>query len=91
MRQGLRRPLSEIRERGYAGGETRVKQFVRGLVPTVASEAVVRFQTELGYQMQANWASVGCVSDKLKLFIATPRRSRSANLFLPPALAARIT
>ena len=49
----------EIRERGYAGGETRVKQFVRGLVP-VAAEPVVRFETEPGHQMQAGWeASAG--------------------------------
>ena len=68
----------EIRERGYAGGETRVKQFVRGLVPTVASAAVVRFETEPGRQMQADWASVGRCSDKLKVFIATLGWSRAA-------------
>lgn len=66
----------EIRERGYAGGETRVKQFVRGLVP-VAAEPVVRFETEPGHQMQADWASVGRGTDKLKVFIATLGWSRA--------------
>ena len=66
----------EIRERGYAGGETRVKQFVRGLVP-VAAEPVVRFETGPGHQMQADWASVGRGTDKLKVFIATLGWSRA--------------
>ncbi len=61
----------EIQARGYQGGETRVKQFVRGLTPTPAAEPVVRFETEPGHQMQADWASVGRGADKLSVFIAT--------------------
>ena len=53
----------EIKARGYDGGETRLKQFVRGLVPAVAPEPVVRFETEPGHQMQAGWATVGRGSD----------------------------
>jgi transposase len=68
----------EVRERGYEGGETRVKQFVRGLVPPAAPEPVVRFETEPGRQMQADWASVGRGGDKLKVFIATLGWSRMA-------------
>lgn len=68
----------EISERGYRGGETRVKQFVRGLVPAAAVEAVVRFETEPGHQMQADWANVGRGGDKLKVFIATLGWSRAA-------------
>ncbi|MGA1276752.1 MAG: IS21 family transposase [Gemmobacter sp.] len=68
----------EVRDRGYTGGETRVKQFVRGLVPAAASEPVVRFETEPGRQMQADWASVGRGGDKLKVFIATLGWSRAA-------------
>ena len=63
----------ELRDRGYAGGETRVKQFVRGLVPAQTPEPVVRFETAPGRQMQADWASVGRGTDKLKVFIATLR------------------
>jgi transposase len=68
----------EIRERGYAGGETRVRQFIRGLRPVPAPEAVIRFETEPGHQMQADWASVGHGTGKLSIFIATLGWSRAA-------------
>jgi transposase len=68
----------EIKQRGYEGGETRVKLFVRGLTPAPAVEALVRFETQPGRQMQADWATVGRGADKLSLFIATLGWSRSA-------------
>src|SRR3954464_6189247 len=68
----------EIKLRGYEGGETRVKLFVRGLTPLPAVEALVRFETQPGRQMQADWATVGRGADKLSLFIATLGWSRSA-------------
>ena len=42
----------EIKERGYEGGETRVKLFVRGLTPLPAAAPAVRFETTPGHQMQ---------------------------------------
>ena len=68
----------EIKARGYDGGETRLKQFVRGLVPVPSPEPIVRFETEPGHQMQADWASVGSGADKHKVFIATLGWSRMA-------------
>ena len=68
----------EIKERGYLGGDTRVKQFVRGLAPAPALEPLVRFETEPGHQMQADWASVGRGKGKLSVFIATLGFSRAA-------------
>jgi len=68
----------EIKARGYEGGETRVKVFMRGLVPAPAAEPIVRFETEPGKQMQADWATVGRGGDKLKVFIATLGWSRAA-------------
>lgn len=68
----------EVKERGYDGGETRVKLFVRGLTPVAAPEPVVRFETEPGRQMQADWATVGRGADKLSVFIATLGWSRTA-------------
>ncbi len=68
----------EIKERGYQGGETRVKQFVRTLVPTPVPEPVVRFETEPGEQMQADWATVGRGAERLSVFIATLGWSRMA-------------
>jgi transposase len=67
----------EIKARGYSGGETRLKQFVRGLAPVRASPPIVRFETEPGHQMQADWATVGRGADKLKVFIATLGWSRA--------------
>jgi transposase len=49
--------FSEIKARGCDGGETRVKQFVRGLALALAP--AVRFETEPGHQMQVDWATVG--------------------------------
>jgi transposase len=68
----------EIKERGYLGCETRVKEFVRGLLPVPVPEPAVRFETEPGHQMQADWASVGRGKDKLSVFIATLGFSRAA-------------
>ena len=68
----------EIKERGYPGGGTRVKQFVRSLTPVAPPEPLVRFETEPGYQMQADWASVGRGKGKLSVFIATLGWSRAA-------------
>ena len=63
--------LHEIKGRGYTGGYSRVRVFVRGLVPITAPDPVVRFETEPGQQMQADWATVGHSGSKLKVFIAT--------------------
>jgi transposase len=68
----------EIKERGYLGGETRVKQFVRTLVPARVAEPIIRFETEPGEQMQADWATVGRGTERLSVFIATLGWSRMA-------------
>ena len=68
----------EIKERGYRGGETRVKQFVRTLIPAPVAEPIIRFETEPGQQMQADWATVGRGADRLSVFIATLGWSRMA-------------
>lgn len=70
--------LREIQARGYDGGYTRLKVFVRGLRPAPKPDPVVRFETEPGHQMQADWATVGRGADKLKVFIGTLGWSRSA-------------
>jgi transposase len=70
--------LREIQARGYDGGYTRLKVFVRGLRPVAKADPVVRFETEPGQQMQADWATVGRGSDKLSVFIGTLGWSRTA-------------
>jgi transposase len=66
----------EIKDRGYAGGATRVKQFVRGLRPAPKPDPVVRFETEPGLQMQADWATIGRGADQISVWIATLGWSR---------------
>jgi transposase len=65
----------EIRERGYAGGETRVRAFLRTLKPTVAEEPLIRFETLPGEQMQVDWASFQ--GGRLHAFVATLGFSRA--------------
>jgi transposase len=71
----------EIKEQGYQGGETRVKQFVRTLIPEPVAEPIIRFETEPGQQqMQADWATVGRGAERLSVFIATLGWCRSLYL-----------
>lgn len=70
--------FAEIRARGYKGGYTRVRMFVGGLLPVPQPDPVVRFETEPGHQMQADWATVGSGLGRLKVFIATLGWSRMA-------------
>jgi transposase len=70
----------EIKARGYTGGETRLKQFVRDLAPVPTSPPIIRFKTEPDHQMQADWAMVGRGADKLKVFIATLGWSRATHV-----------
>ena len=70
--------LREIRAHGYAGGYTGLKVFLRGLIPEAPPDPVVRFETEPGHQMQADWASVGRGAEKLSVFVGTLGWSRVA-------------
>ena len=70
----------EVKARGYEGGETRVKVFVRGLRPAPKHDPVVRFETEPGQQMQADWATIGRGREQLSVFIATLGWSRMAHV-----------
>jgi transposase len=70
--------LREVTERGYGGCYSSLKVFVRGLVPAAPPDPVVRFETEPGHQMQADWATVGRGAEKLSVFIGTLGWSRAA-------------
>jgi len=70
----------EIKARGYPGGETRVRMFVRGLRPEPKPDPVVRFETNPGEQMQADWSKIGRGSEQLSVFIATLGWSRMTHI-----------
>ncbi|PSR32265.1 MAG: transposase [Sulfobacillus benefaciens] len=51
--------FDEIRQMGYVGGRSTVKNFVQPLRPTLLPEPVQRFETAPGRQAQCDWASFG--------------------------------
>lgn len=70
--------LRELRERGYVGGYTLLKDFVARLRPTLVLEPVVRFETAPGEQMQVDWATIRRGAERLSVFVATLGWSRAA-------------
>jgi len=69
--------LREIRERGYAGGISQLKAYLAPL-KRVEPEPVVRFETEPGEQMQADFTHVRRGRDPLLAFVATLGYSRAS-------------
>ena len=67
----------ELQERGYEGGLTQVKAF---LVPhkRKAPEPVVRFETEPGRQMQADFTTIRRGRQRLLAFVASLGYSRAS-------------
>jgi len=68
--------IREIRELGYEGGITILKDFLQSLKPTVAPEELVRFETLPGQQMQVDFATVKNGKEKLHIFVAELGYSR---------------
>jgi transposase len=65
----------EIRERGYCGGYTAVKDFLRGIRPPQSSGFEVRFETPAGRQAQVDFAHFQTV------FTDEPEVTRTVWLF----------
>lgn len=68
--------LREIREQGYTGGYSILTSFLLTLKSKV-NEAVVRFETEPGEQMQADFTIIRRGRDPLLAFVATLGWSRA--------------
>lgn len=68
----------EIRALGFNGSERLVRLFLATLHPAKDSEPVVRFETEPGKQMQADWCELRKGKDPLYAFVATLGFSRDA-------------
>lgn len=67
--------LAELKERGYGGGYTTVKDYLRPLRRQARAVAVRRFETPPGHQAQVDWGDIG------HLETATGRRSVHAFVF----------
>ena len=55
------RLFREIQKKGYEGGETIVKDFVRKVRPNQGVDAVLRYETKPGVQAQVDWGELGTV------------------------------
>jgi len=75
--------LRELKEQGYTGGYTAVKEFVRPKRNEAHTVAVRRFETPPGKQAQVDWADLGDITDpdgakhKLNGFVMTLGYSRA--------------
>jgi transposase len=68
--------LREIRAEGYVGGISQLKAYVRPF-KVVRADPVVRFETEPGLQMQADFTIIRRGRDRLLAFVATLGFSRA--------------
>jgi transposase len=76
------RIFDEVQDRGYKGGRTVVKEFVREHRPRKLAPAEARFHVKPGQQLQIDWAemgvtSIGGVDRKLYAFVAIMAWSRA--------------
>jgi len=69
--------LRELRALGYAGGYSILKDHLVTLRPVAKSELLIRFETDPGRQMQADFATIRRGRDRLAVFIATLGWSRA--------------
>ena len=68
--------LREIKERGYEGGVSILKDWLASERPTPTTPEIRRFETEPGYQAQIDWTTVRRGKDRLSAFVATLGFSR---------------
>lgn len=68
----------EIKALGFDGCERLVRKYLATLHPVKDPESVVRFETEPGKQMQADWCELRKGKDPLYAFVATLGFSRDA-------------
>jgi transposase len=69
--------LRELRVLGNQGGYSILKDYLARLRPVGTPEPVLRFETDPGRQMQADFATIRRGSDRLCVFIATLGWSRA--------------
>ena len=82
--------LRELKERGYEGGYTILRQFLQPLRQQARTLAVRRFETPPGQQAQVDWGDLGEITDpegnvtKINAFVLTLGYSRAMFCDLAP-------
>ncbi len=66
--------LREIRERGYEGGVSILKDWLAKERPAPAAPEINRFETEPGYQAQIDWTTIRRGKGRLLTFVASSSR-----------------
>jgi transposase len=69
--------LRELKALGYPGGYSILKDYLAALRPVSEPEPLIRFETDPGRQMQANFATIRRGRERLAVFIATLGWSRA--------------
>src|SRR6516165_8969522 len=69
--------LRELQALGYPGGYSILKALLATLRPAAQPEPLIRYETEPGRQMQADFATIRRGRDRLAVFIATLGWSRA--------------
>jgi len=70
--------MREVREQGYDGGVTQLKEFLAAVRPTPEPEPIVRFETAPGEQMQIDFVVFRRTQSPLRAFTASLAFSRMA-------------
>ena len=68
--------LREIRSRGYDGGITQLKEYLRLFKPQPVADPLVRFETPPGRQLQVDFVVLRRGPDRLSAFVSTLGFSR---------------
>lgn len=68
----------EIVARGYQGGQSQLRAFMRTLRPAQPAEPLVRFETAMGEQLQVDWVEFRKGATPLHAFCATLGYSRAS-------------
>ena len=68
----------EIVARGYQGGQSQLRAFLRSLRPALPVSPVVRFETAMGEQLQVDWVEFRKGASPLHAFCATLGYSRAS-------------
>jgi len=71
----------EIRSKGYKGSLRVVQRYIRSLSPKPKPEPIVRFETDPGYQAQADWTVLRGGKEPLYAFVMVLGYSRMAFVY----------
>ncbi|KJW01997.1 integrase core domain protein [Rickettsia argasii T170-B] len=70
--------FQEIKELGYTGGMTQLRDYLRSIKPAAKQEDMIRFETASGKKMQVDWIEFRKGKNPLSAFVATLGFSRAS-------------